>query len=108
MTQLERVNIERKLWEILVPATVDDMQVDLAHHREWDRKIKDIAGGLTILSTAKSYDSSEFFEHMIPVLIRCTSQQMADIASLTASHYRQRAIMYYKVSDEVHITRFSV
>jgi hypothetical protein len=111
---------ERKLWEILVPTTMDRTRKDgsikkaapirIKYHKQWDEKVKAIAGGLTILGVARGHwiddlFAEEFVERMIPVRISCTADEIAEIAEITAEHYNQRAVMYYKLSDEVYIRR---
>ena len=42
-------------------------------------------------------------ERIIPVNIACTEKQITQIVKFTMRHYRQEAVMYYKVSDDVFI-----
>ena len=105
------------LWEILVPTVMDrenregkllkDRPIKIKHHKVWDKKVQDIAGGLTIMRPAKGYWESPskelFVERMIPVRIFCTEDEINSISDFTASHYNQEAIMFYKVSEKVTI-----
>jgi hypothetical protein len=40
-------------------------------------------------------------EKVIPVRIMCTAKQIQQIISLTLEHYRQKAVLAYKLSNEV-------
>lgn len=98
-----------KLWEILLPTTTPQgNNIDLEYHKLWDKKVLEITKGLTILNlTANgqwiSADNGLFVEKMIPVRISCTDEQIQIIADLTAEHYQQLAIFFYKISDEVYV-----
>jgi hypothetical protein len=80
------------------------------YHRVWDAKVRDISGGLTILSPAKGHwispDKELFVERMIPVRLLCTFAEIKKIAAMTAKYYRQKAVMYYEVSNNVFIDHF--
>lgn len=96
------------LFEILVPTKFEDTgkPVRLAHHREWDRVILRVSGGMTIVRSAigRWVDNNHLYEdRVIPVRIACTDKQMKEIAVFTKSHYRQIAVMYYRLSDDVYI-----
>lgn len=99
------------VWEILVPRKWNDgTEITIEHHREWDKKVRDIAGGLTIMPpTIKgewiSPDGQLFIDSTIPVRIGCTKKQMEDILFFTTEHYKQEAVMAYKISDTVMICR---
>ncbi len=98
-----------QLWEVLVPRVLNSgVEIALSHHKQWDENIRQIAGGLTILKTAKgvweSPDGQIFREEMIPVRIACTEEQINQIINLTIEHYDQEAVMAYRVSDKVIIT----
>lgn len=99
------------LWEILVPVTSDQGQIPVSHHRIWDESVRAISGGLTILKTARGYWVSPsgdlFVETMIPVRIFCSEDEIDRVADLTAKHYDQEAVMYYRISDKVIIKHFS-
>lgn len=94
------------LWEILVPTQFDDTKEDIAveHHREWERFVREVSGGLTMLRSATGqwvHLGEVQQESVIPVRLIATREQMKEIAKLTARHYRQKVIMVYKISDEV-------
>jgi hypothetical protein len=107
------------LWEIFVP-TLRDAKSDnpkkrffkTRFHRNWDREIRIISGGLTIHSPAKgewiSPEGDIVAERMIPVKIYCTEEQINQIADFTAKYYSQKAIMFYMVSDKVQIKHYGV
>jgi hypothetical protein len=97
----------KALWEVLVPATMDGKPVPVSYHQKWDEKVRQISGGLTILKTVKgqwlSLENELFVEPMIPVRIFCNRPQINKILDFTADHYRQLAVMCYRISDEVII-----
>ena len=102
------MTIERKLWEILVPTVRNDGRpFRLRYHRVWDERVKAISGGLTIVAPVRgvwvSPTNEEFREHMIPVRIMCTREEILSIAEMSKSYYEQEAMMVYMVADEVFI-----
>jgi hypothetical protein len=99
------------IWEILVPTVRNDgTPIRTRFHREWDRRVRRISGGLTVLPPARgqwlSPSKQLFEERMIPVRIACTRKQIETIADMTAAYYRQQAVMFYKISDEVVIKHY--
>ena len=98
------------LWEILVPCNGNNGKpYTTRHHREWDKQVGRISGGLTILHPAKgkwrSPNNELFQDRMIPVRIACTESQIKEIISRTLNHYPdQEAVMVYVVSEKVIIT----
>ena len=106
-----------ELWEIRVPCNWNDGRpVRTRHHREWDRRVREITGGLTILkpgkgtwvNTSEVYDNKEarwvkattvYSDRIIPVRLIASADQMRTVANITISHYEQLAVMYYRVSD---------
>lgn len=92
------------MYEILVPTVRDsERYYTRKYHRLWDTKVREISGGLTILKPVKgewvSPEGSLFSERMIPVRISCTEDEMNKIADLTAKHYSQKCILFYRISD---------
>ncbi len=99
---------KKYLYEILVPKSSPAKPISLKHHKEWDRKVTQISAGLTVLQPTKvgywiSPDNILFREQMIPVRIYCSAEEIKKIADITADHYNQRAVMYYRLSTEVKI-----
>lgn len=97
-----------KIWEILVPTEMPaGRPVRTRQHREWDIRVRRVAGGLTVLQPARGQWVSGLgvlaVERMIPVRIACTEKQINEIADMTAVFYDQEAVMFYQVSDNVHI-----
>ena len=96
-----------ELWEVLVPASSKNGKFKYEHHKEWDKYVTDIAGGLTVLKTGKgewvSPDGELFRDRVIPVRIACSREQIIDIIKFTKIHYNQLAVMAYKVSEDVII-----
>jgi hypothetical protein len=99
------------MWEILVPTEKRLPPVGAnkfyttRYHRVWDAKVREITGGLTILTPAKgqwvSPDGETFIERMIPVRIVATRDQIEKIIGVTLEYYDQLAVLCYKISDEV-------
>ena len=100
-----------ELWEILVPTVRNDGRpIRTRCHRVWDAKVREIAGGLTILQPVRgqwvSPHGELFIERMIPVRIVCDSTQINVIADYTAKFYQQLAVLFYRVSDCVRIKHY--
>jgi len=101
------------LWEILVPTVrSQDKGYTTKYHRLWDEKVRAISGGLTVLKPAHGQwvapDGELFKERMIPVRISCTESEIDQISDITAKHYNQKAVMYYRVSDMVVVKHYEV
>jgi hypothetical protein len=96
--------MKKKLWEILVPTGFKKK-----HHKAWDREVSKIAGGLTLFKPKKGRwlsDSKLFEEKMIPVRIAATKKEIKEIAEFTSEHYKQKAIMFYLISNQVKILEY--
>lgn len=115
----------QSMWEILVPTEkriktkapdaeiapgdyarwLKRMSFSTRYHRVWDAKVREITGGLTILTPAKGQwvapDGELYAERMIPVRIVATREQIEQIIDLTLVYYDQLAVLCYKISDEV-------
>ena len=95
------------LWEILVPCKMRGKPVRLRHHKEWDKYVRRITNGLTILKPAKGQwvsESKELHEErIIPARVACTEKQIHKIIDFTLMHYDQLAVMAYHISDKVII-----
>jgi len=104
--------VKKLLWVILVPTVHAESgnPIKVKHHRRWDAKVREIAGGLTILHPAKgewlSPTGELFAERMIPVQIMCTHDEMEKISDMTADFYRQEAVMFYVVSTYVIVKHY--
>jgi hypothetical protein len=99
-----------ELYEILVPTMMNGHPVRTKHHKEWDKYVRGLSNGLTILKPAKGQWIDEVTdvlheERMIPVRVGCTRLQLYKIVEFTLSHYNQIAVMAYKISDDVIIRR---
>jgi len=97
------------LYEILVPTKYGDTQkpISTKHHKEWDKRVRTLTGGLTILTPAKGqfvYENSLLKERIIPVRIMCEESIMQQIVQLTIKHYRQKAVMFFLLSEGAYIT----
>ena len=95
------------MYEILVPTMMTGKPVRTKHHKKWDEYVRKISGGLTILKPAKGQwlDNTDLLheERVIPVKIACTDKQLRQILKFTIKHYKQLAVMAYKISEEVII-----
>ncbi len=102
--------MKKYLYEILVPTIMDGQPVNVKYHRLWDAKVRKFSNGLTIHSTSKgqwiSPDGELFIERMIPVRIMCSDNDIEEISKMTAEHYNQQAVMFYKISSEVEIRHY--
>lgn len=103
--------MKQTLWQIMVPCNYNcGKPVRTKHHKEWDKEVRKLTGGLTILPPSKGQwvdpsDGELYVDRVIPVNIIATEDQMNKIASFTIGHYRQEAVMFFKLSDEAHIVR---
>jgi hypothetical protein len=97
------------LWEILVPTERPSHHPGdyyrTRYHRVWDEKVREITGGLTIMTPARGQwvsPSGELFaERMIPVRIVATREEIDRVINMTLAYYDQEAVLCYKLSDEV-------
>jgi hypothetical protein len=101
-----------KLWEILVPCVRNSGKpFRTRHHKEWDRQVRKISKGITVMTPAKGQwlnaDGDLYEERMIPVRIACGEDEIKKIMDIAAKHYKQRAIMAYLVSDFVLIKEYN-
>lgn len=105
---LDRMENRRNLYEILVPCQWNDGRpVRTRHHREWDSRVRKIAGGLTILRPGKGqwvHEDELYEDRVIPVRVFCTQKQMERIIQITIEHYEQEAVMSYTVATDCLIT----
>ena len=96
----------KELWEILVPASNNkDLKFSYEHHKEWDEFVKKVSGGVTIMKTAKgqwvSPDGKLYIDRVIPCRIICTEEQINKIVDFTIDHYKQEAVLAYRISKRV-------
>ena len=118
------------LYEVLIPTMYGYPKIapiSTKHHKNFDKEVIKITGGLTILKPAfgRWVDNGvEYPEKVIPVRIMCEETeettnffdppikigngyfdktQINKIIKFTLSHYRQKAVMYYVVSDKVNV-----
>lgn len=93
----------------MVPCNYNDGRpVRTKHHREWDRQVRKITSGLTILPPSKGQwvdesDGKLYVDRMIPVNLIATEEDMEAIAKITMRHYDQLAVMFFKLSDHAII-----
>lgn len=97
------------VWQIMVPCQSNSGKpFRTRHHREWDKRVRRITGGLTILGPGRGQwvdpkTDILYEERMIPVQIICTQDQIEQIADITMQHYDQLAVMYYQMSNQAFI-----
>lgn len=103
----------RMLWKVFVPTEFGDTRkiIRKRHHKQWDQYVRKMAGGSTREPVANGewiepHTQKLYAERIIPVYIYCTRNQIDRIIDFTLKHYRQKAVMAYKVSDDV-ILRFA-
>jgi hypothetical protein len=100
--------MSKHLFEIYVPTQKNcGKPIRTRQHREWDRRVRKITGGLTVYKPVKGQwvdksDDRLYAERMIPVRVVATDQEMRCIADLTKKFYEQITVLYYKLSSEVH------
>ncbi len=110
----------------MIPAYFNDGDlISVPYHREWDKFVLSVTGGMTILKPAKGTwfnEHKKYTETVIPVRIMCEENQLDtqfietfgakdnrdksqidQIIQFTLSHYRQKAVFYYVVSNNVQI-----
>lgn len=94
----------------MVPTLYGDTEkpIRTKHHKKWDEYVRNITGGLTITGVSKGQwvdpsTGSLWLERIIPVQIACTPKQIEKIIEFTLNHYRQKAVMYCVLSNEVKI-----
>lgn len=98
-----------ELWEILVPTQMGDTNKPIRpkHHKKWDKYVRKLSGGLTILHFKTKGQwieplSKELVEErMIPVRIACGEKDILKIIDFTIDHYRQKSVMAYQISKKV-------
>jgi hypothetical protein len=98
------------MYEILVPTVKPSGGFfRTRYHKVWDKRVRDLTGGVTVLKPAKgqwvSDNDTVFVERMIPVRVACSGEAMEAIARMTLEYYEQEAVLYYKVSDDVRIVK---
>jgi hypothetical protein len=96
----------KSLYEILVPTQSNEGKpYRTRYHKVWDAKVREISGGLTILTPAKgqwvSQDGKIYAERMIPVRIICTKEEIEKIIEFSMKYYEQLAILAYEISNNV-------
>ncbi|MBU2638689.1 MAG: hypothetical protein KJ955_06975 [Nanoarchaeota archaeon] len=101
---------KKAIWEILVPKYSNEgKEFALKHHHAWDESVRKIAGGVTILKSAKGQwvntKGKLFAEKMIPVRVFCTEKEIGKIIKLTLEHYNQEAVMAYELSSNVKVVK---
>lgn len=73
----------------------------------FDGFVLDMVGGLTVLKPSTTgkwiFEQRLYEDRVIPVRIACTRSQIEKILDFAKVHYRQIAVMAYKLSDEVII-----
>lgn len=99
------------MFEILVPTIRSNGKfISTRFHRIWDAKVRSVTKGLSVLPPIKgqwvSPGGELFSERMIPVRIACTRQQIEQIADMSAAYYEQKAILFYRISDDVVIKHY--
>lgn len=97
-----------EMWEIFVPTKMNNGNpIRTRHHREWDRQVRRITGGLTIMHPANgqwvSQDGTLYIERVIPVRFACEAEDVDKVIKITLRHYNELAVLAYRVSDKVKL-----
>lgn len=102
----------RSMWRIMVPEA-DNGGRDFApeDHKTWEAAVLAVSGGWTTHATARGAwtvpeDGRVQEEDMRPVDILCTKAQIDSIAAMTARHYGQKEVLFWKVADEQEVTLY--
>jgi len=99
--------MHKLMWEILVPAYGKQESFSYEYHNRWNSFVREIAGGLSVLSGIKGEwiapDGTLFRDRMIPVRIVCSEEEIEQIIQFTIKHYNQKAVLAYQVSNYVII-----
>lgn len=98
--------MKTEMWEILVPASGNNgVDYTYEHHKEWDSFVKSVAHGVTIMKTSKgqwvSPTGQLYIDRMIPCRVLCNEKQIHQIIDFTIKHYKQEAVLAYKISENV-------
>lgn len=96
------------LYEVLVPTMYGDTEkpIKTRHHREWDKVVRSLSEGLTILKPGKGqwvFQNKLYEERIIPVRIFTTEKNIKKIIDFTIIHYRQKCVMYYVLTKECYL-----
>jgi hypothetical protein len=96
------------LYEIFVPTKYGDTgnPISTKHHKNWDNYVRKITGGLTLMGVARGqwlHRGELFEERIIPVRVACEPNFINPIVTFTIEHYRQTAVMFFKVTEHVEI-----
>ncbi len=98
------------VWEILIPKCSNEgVEYSVQYHQAWDKKVREITGGITILKSAKGHwvnpEGRLLIEDMIPVRIYCTEKNIDKIIDFTMEYYNQDTIFAYRTSNKVKIRK---
>lgn len=101
----------RRLWEILVPTVSNEGKpFRTRYHRVWDKKVREISGGQSILPPIRGHWTSPagetYVERMIPVRILATEAEIEAIIDMTGAYYSQLAVLAYEISNLVKLKHF--
>jgi hypothetical protein len=91
----------KALWEILIPVCNNEGTYFLEmHHTVWKREILALSKGLTVLACATGYWLDlDYPEPMMPVRFIATKPEAKRVMEFTQGHYRQQAVLCYKIAD---------
>lgn len=96
----------KKLYEILLPLTFNSgKKISKDHHQQFYTYVLNFSSGLTISKPLKGYwynNKKLETEDVIFIRFTSTESEMLDIANFAKKHYLQKAIMCYRLSEDVH------
>lgn len=97
----------KQVWKLMVPTVSNDGKPFTTRmHKEWDKHICRLAGGMTILRPVFGkwiHQGKAYQERNIPVEVVCTRKELTEILEFTKSFYNQEAVLAVKISDEAII-----
>ncbi len=98
----------KSLYEILVPVCYQEGSViPMEHHGIFDAEVRKISGGMTILRSAIG-EWGETRERVIPVRFMAYESEVHSLMIFAHRHYKQKAIMAYKLSSDIMIYEGSI
>jgi hypothetical protein len=96
-----------RLYEVLRPVQYNNgRNVPASVHARWEGDVLALTGGLTIMGRVAGQwrdpiSGKVYREPMQPVRIACTREQALQIARMTKTRYKQKAVMCYPITSEV-------
>lgn len=95
----------KTVWQIMVPCVRNDGRpIRARFHRVWDKRVKEVSGGMTIHLPSRgkwvSPEGTLYEERMIPVTFIATREEAMDIVKYTITYYDQEAVLCYQIATD--------